>query len=93
MSEFRRLPGAAASLAAVCAGLPVWVYIAGIVTFAGIYICRLVLVYRFAVRALDRVQPVHIPSLLNALAGRTDGAGPARRLRSGRNTRDASPTR
>ncbi|MEU5281069.1 hypothetical protein AB0G87_32200, partial [Streptomyces asoensis] len=80
MNELRRLPGAAASLAALCAGLPVWVYITAIATFAGIYICRLVLVYRFAVRALERVQPVHIPSLLNALAGRTDGIGTERRL-------------
>ncbi|WP_405885674.1 hypothetical protein OG739_36420 [Streptomyces longwoodensis] len=50
----------------------------GIIAAAGIYICRLVLVYRFATRALERVQPAHIPSLLNALAGRTD-AGTLRR--------------
>ncbi|MCX5000777.1 hypothetical protein [Streptomyces longwoodensis] len=78
MNQLRRLPGAAASLAALCAGLPAWVYMTGIIAAAGIYICRLVLVYRFATRALERVQPAHIPSLLNALAGRTD-AGTLRR--------------
>ncbi|MDH6222803.1 hypothetical protein M2283_010155 [Streptomyces pseudovenezuelae] len=92
MNEFRRLPGAAASLAALCAGLPAWVYIAGIAAFAGIYICRLVLVYRFAMRALERVQPVHIPSLLNALAGRTDAATPGRSRRSSR-TSDTTHSR
>lgn len=91
MNELRRLPGAAASLAALCAGLPAWVYITGIAASAGIYICRLVLVYRFAVRALERVPPVHIPSLLNALAGRADAPGPVRRR--SRNPRDTTRSR
>ncbi|MET9122272.1 hypothetical protein [Streptomyces sp. NPDC004528] len=93
MNELRRLSGAAASLAALCAVLPAWAYIAGIASFAGVYICRLVLVYRFAVRALDRVQPVHIPSLLNALVGRSDSTGIEQRSRRSRNPRDTPRSR
>lgn len=76
MNELRRLPGAAASLAALCAGLPAWVYVAGITAFAGIYICRLVLVYSFAVRALDKARAAHIPDLMNAVSGHTPPSEP-----------------
>ncbi|SOE19082.1 hypothetical protein SAMN05442782_0025 [Streptomyces sp. OK228] len=86
MDEVRVAARTAGSLAAVCAGLPGWVYAAGIFTYAGIYICRSVLVYRFAVRALDKAHAAHIPDLMNAVSGHgTTGTGkpPRRRPRRG----------
>ncbi|MEV5989361.1 hypothetical protein AB0L85_31035 [Streptomyces sp. NPDC052051] len=86
MDEVRAPVRTVGSLAAVCAGLPGWVYAAGIFTYAGIYICRLVLVYRFAVRALDKAHAAHIPALVNAVSGHSTiktGKPPGRRLRRG----------
>ncbi|MDC2960450.1 hypothetical protein PO587_39115 [Streptomyces gilvifuscus] len=82
MDEVRALVRTAGSLAAACAGLPGWVYAAGIFAYAGIYICRIVLVYRFAVGALDKAHAAHIPDLMNAVSGHTanrTGKPPGRR--------------
>jgi hypothetical protein len=85
VDEVRVLVRTAGSLAAVCAGLPGWVYVTGIFSYAGIYICRSVLVYRFAIRALDKARAAHIPDLMNAVSGhQTTAADEPPRRRPGR---------
>jgi hypothetical protein len=50
-------------------GLPGWAYGTAIFTYPGIYICRTGLVYRFAIRALDKARAAPTPDLMNAVSG------------------------
>lgn len=53
----------------VSSGSPWWVYLVLILACLAVYICRIIVTFKIASKALDKAPPARVPEIVNSVTG------------------------